>query len=68
MPQNSALEIALRVLSAINNHRPPDPNDLSALRRLAAAAASEADDELACSVVRQQLRQTPASSATLVKR
>ena len=50
-----AMELAMRVLRAVNEKRNPDEADLSALRSLAPLVANLPPDELACDVIRQAL-------------
>ena len=51
-----AMKTALRVLTAINERRYPDPEDVHALRRYAPNAASLPVDELACEVIQQAMK------------
>lgn len=51
----TALAVALRVLSAINEKRYPDPKDVDELRRWAPLSADVPIDELACEVIQQAI-------------
>jgi hypothetical protein len=53
-----ALETALRVLSAISEHKPPAPADVEELERLSSQDGPL--DEMACDVVAQVLKQRAA--------
>jgi hypothetical protein len=52
----AAMEVALRVLMAINQKRQPNPADLEELHRLAPLLADLPADELACDVIKQALQ------------
>lgn len=54
----AAMELALRVLTALTEKRHPDPEDASRLRALAAGAGARELplDELACEVIQQALK------------
>jgi hypothetical protein len=52
-----AMMIAVRVLTALNEKRPPDAGDLGHLRQFAPLAAELPPDELACEVIQQAIRQ-----------
>ena len=52
----AATEIALRVLTAITENRPPDPADVVALRSYADTQPEGIDlDKLACTVIQQAM-------------
>ncbi len=51
----AAVEVALRVLTAINEGRIADDADVEKLRRLAPSLADLPLDELACDVIKQAL-------------
>lgn len=51
-----AMMIAVRVLTALNEKRPPDPDDLGYLRRFAPRAAELPPDELACEAIQQAIK------------
>jgi len=51
------METALRVLTAITEHRNPEPADLEELHRLLPNRPELSDDELACEVIKRALRQ-----------
>jgi hypothetical protein len=52
-----AMKVALRVLTAIDGHRDPNPNDVAELKNLEPLLADTAPpDELACEVIRQALK------------
>jgi N-acetylmuramic acid 6-phosphate (MurNAc-6-P) etherase len=53
----AAIEVALRVLTALTEKRDPDEADVSALQHLAALSAFAPVDELACEVIHQALKQ-----------
>jgi hypothetical protein len=55
-----AMKTAMRVLSAINEKRDPDPADLDQLRSLAPLLADLPADELACDVIKQALQRRDA--------
>lgn len=55
-PGIEAMTTALRVLSAITYGRIPDPADLKALRGYTPLLGDRAPDELACEVIKQELR------------
>lgn len=50
------METALRVLSEITKHCPPDPYDIDELRRLAPTEQILSADELAREVIQQAIR------------
>ncbi len=50
------IEIALRVLKAINHRRQPDPADVESLYYLAPLLSDVPVDELACDVIQQALQ------------
>jgi len=52
----SDLELALRVLTAVNEYREPEPTDLVQLRRLAPDWASRPTDLLACEVIQRAVQ------------
>jgi len=57
MPNNLAvMRMALRVLSAMTDGRPPHTGDVAALRRLAPSDRALPVDELAYRVIQQELR------------
>ena len=64
-----ARNTALRVLSAVVEHRVPDPEDVQALRHYAPEAGADAPDELACEVIQRiikvHLRVRAASPETM---
>ena len=62
---SEAMEIALRVLTAIISRQSPNPADVEELRRLAPSLADVPVDELAREVVRHavQLRQAECAVA-----
>jgi hypothetical protein len=52
-----AMSLALRVLTALNAHRSPEPNDVAELKALEPLLADTAGlDELACEVIHQALK------------
>ena len=51
-----AMQIALRVLTALTEKIAPDPADVEALRRLAPSRDHAHLDELACEVIQQALK------------
>jgi hypothetical protein len=51
-----AMTIAMRVLTALNEKRPPDPRDLDYLRKVASTRAHIPPDELACEVIQQAIK------------
>ena len=51
-----AMKIALRVLTALGEHRHPDAADVKALKAYAPLLADAPLDELACDVVQQALK------------
>lgn len=51
-----AMQLALRVLTAVTEKRHPDPEDVAKLRQLAPHAAAKTPDELACEVIQNALR------------
>jgi len=50
-----AMRVALRVLTAITEHRHPDAIDVENLHRLAPEGAYQSLDEVACAVVEKAL-------------
>jgi hypothetical protein len=50
-----AMKVALRVLSALTEKRPPDPADIEELRRYAPLANGSLD-ELACDVIQEAVK------------
>src|SRR5579871_4097470 len=50
------MQLALRVLNAITNHRDPEPADVEELHRLAPSEQGISIDELACRVVTKALQ------------
>jgi hypothetical protein len=48
--------LALRVLTAINERKNPDPTDVEKLRKLAPEGANRPVDELACEVIQLALK------------
>jgi hypothetical protein len=57
MPNSlNAMTVALRVLTALNDRRTPNPADVQELRRLAPLMQNDPLDELACEVVQQAMR------------
>jgi hypothetical protein len=52
----TAMNLALRVLSAFTERRQADPQDLATLRELAPDAADMPADELACEVIQRAIR------------
>jgi hypothetical protein len=57
MPRSiEAMQLALRVLTALTEKRYPDPEDLAQLRQLAPDAAAKTPDELACEVIQNALK------------
>jgi hypothetical protein len=58
-----AMMIAVRVLTALNEKRPPDPDDLDYLRRLAPVSAHLPPDEMACEVIKQAVRRRTEARA-----
>lgn len=55
-----AMMIAVRVLTALNEKRPPDPDDLGYLRQSAPLSAHLPADELACEVIQQAIKRRTA--------
>jgi hypothetical protein len=55
-----AMQLALRVLTALTEKRYPDPEDLAHLRQLAPDAAAKKPDELACEVIQNALKHRAA--------
>ena len=55
-----AMQLALRVLTAVTEKRYPDPEDVAQLRQLAPDAAAQTPDELACHVIQSALKQRAA--------
>jgi len=51
------MTVAVRVLRALNQKRPPDRADLDLLRRLAPLSTHLPPDELACEVIQQAVKQ-----------
>ena len=51
-----AMMIAVRVLAAVNEKRPPNPADLGYLRQFAPLSVHLPADELACEVMQQAIR------------
>ena len=51
------LEVGLRVLTAVNEHKNPDPMDVEKLRLLAPEWADRPVDELACEVIGRTMKQ-----------
>jgi hypothetical protein len=51
-----AMKLSLRVLSALNEKRDPDPTDVEQLRALAPFVADLPPDELACEVISRALQ------------
>jgi hypothetical protein len=49
------MTVSLRVLTAINTSRPPDPGDVDLLRGYVGLAAPDSLDELACAVIQKAL-------------
>jgi len=47
-----AMTLALRVLTAINEKREPEPDDLEKLRAMAPLIGDSPPDELACDVIK----------------
>ena len=52
----AAIQVALRVLTAITEGRNPAPQDVEALKRLAPTVQYKSIDELACTVVQDALK------------
>jgi hypothetical protein len=52
----AAMNVALRVLTALTEKRHPDPADVEELRRLAPLHADCPLDELACDVIQEAIR------------
>ena len=59
-----AMELALRVLQAIVEHRQPDPADVSGLRKYDGSGNGRDLDELACDVIQKALRSAPRTTKT----
>ena len=57
------LETALRVLSAVNNRREPNPMDVRWLRGCADSEGQLPVDELACELIQKALRPVADRSA-----
>ena len=51
------LELAVRVLSAINDNQTPEPEDLNELRRIAPSLAYLPPDDLAFDVIEHAIQQ-----------
>ena len=52
-----AMVVATRVLAAINDRRPPQPEDVQVLRKFAPLLADSLPvDELACAVIQETLK------------
>ena len=51
-----AMRVAVRVLGALNQNRPPDRGDLDRLRQLAPLSAHLPADELACEVIQMAIK------------
>jgi hypothetical protein len=61
----SAMQISLRVLTAINHRQDPAPEDIRFLRTLAGADSERIDaDELACVVIQTALARRAAARAS----
>ena len=50
------MQVALRVLQAVNRKEPPSPADLEELRRVVPNNAGAAVDELACDAIKYALK------------
>jgi len=57
------MQVALRVLAAINENRQPDPADVAELHRMAPPAAFRSLSELACAVIQQALERRSEGQA-----
>jgi len=55
----AAMQVALRVLTAISQRTDPDPADLDLLRSYSPLLSSAPPDELACEVIQQAARVFP---------
>ena len=51
MLQEPTIQTALRVLTAITEHKSPDPDDVAIVRGKRAPASDEDTAELACSII-----------------
>lgn len=58
-----AMRVALRVLAAITERRPPDPEDVEVVRRHAPMNTRRIDD-MACAVVEEALKRFRAKRAS----
>jgi hypothetical protein len=56
-PSIDAMTTTLRVLTALNEKRDPDPTDIAELRRMAPELAGSPPDELACHVLQNALNE-----------
>jgi hypothetical protein len=62
--KGNAMQLALRVLAAINNRQAPDALDVEALRAVWPNAIDRGADEVACEVIQQEmLRRAKARAA-----
>ena len=59
---SEAMRLAVRVLNALTELRHPDPQDIAELRKLTPEATQEVA-ELACEVIRRQLKVRSAKSS-----
>jgi hypothetical protein len=55
-PEKDAMKVALRVLTALGDHREPYQADIAELRRIAPDKAAASIDELACDVIQRAIR------------
>jgi hypothetical protein len=57
------MNVAMRVLAAINEKRHPDPEDVAELRRLVPLSAERPPDELACDAIMEAIKRRAAPRA-----
>jgi hypothetical protein len=62
-----AMQVAVRVLTALSEKRTPDPADVEILNNYAPLLSHLSPDELACDVIQQALRRREQVRARMIR-